>query len=69
MSPAGAASRRAGGPHVLINNAGGWTPGDEQYPDAPADAWTATMKLNLIAPMLLSQLVLAPMRASAAARS
>lgn len=52
----------AGGPHILINNAGGWTPGDRQYPDAPADAWTATMTLNLIAPMLLSQLVLAPMR-------
>jgi 3-oxoacyl-[acyl-carrier protein] reductase len=53
----------AGGPHVLINNAGGWTPGDKQYPDAPADAWTATMTLNLLAPMLLSQLVLEPMRA------
>jgi NAD(P)-dependent dehydrogenase (short-subunit alcohol dehydrogenase family) len=53
----------AGGPHTLINNAGGWTPGDKQYPDAPADAWTATMTLNLIAPMLLSQLVLEPMRA------
>lgn len=52
----------AGGPHVLINNAGGWTPGDDQYPDAPADAWSATMTLNLHAPMLLSQLVLDPMR-------
>jgi len=28
----------AGGPHILVNNAGGWTPGDKQYPDAPADA-------------------------------
>jgi NAD(P)-dependent dehydrogenase (short-subunit alcohol dehydrogenase family) len=50
-----------GGPHVLINNAGGWTPG-EQWPAAPADAWTATMNLNLLAPMLLSQLVLERMR-------
>jgi NAD(P)-dependent dehydrogenase (short-subunit alcohol dehydrogenase family) len=51
----------AGGPHVLVNNAGGWTPGD-QYPDAPPEAWTATLALNLTAPMLLSQFVLAPMR-------
>jgi NAD(P)-dependent dehydrogenase (short-subunit alcohol dehydrogenase family) len=50
-----------GGPHILVNNAGGWSPGG-QYPDAPADVWTATMQLNLLAPMLLSQLALAPMR-------
>ena len=29
-SPAGAARGRGRRPHVLINNAGGWTPGDEQ---------------------------------------
>jgi NAD(P)-dependent dehydrogenase (short-subunit alcohol dehydrogenase family) len=50
-----------GGPHILVNNAGGWSPGG-QYPDAPPDVWTATMQLNLLAPMLLSQLALAPMR-------
>jgi NAD(P)-dependent dehydrogenase (short-subunit alcohol dehydrogenase family) len=50
-----------GGPHVLINNAGGWTPG-EQYPEAPAPAWGATMTLNLLAPMLLTQLALGPMK-------
>jgi NAD(P)-dependent dehydrogenase (short-subunit alcohol dehydrogenase family) len=51
-----------GGPHVLINNAGGWTPG-AQFPAAPAEAWQATMTLNLLAPMLLTQLVLGHMRA------
>jgi NAD(P)-dependent dehydrogenase (short-subunit alcohol dehydrogenase family) len=50
-----------GGPHILVNNAGGWTPG-EQYPAATVDAWGATMALNLIIPMLLSQLALKPMR-------
>jgi NAD(P)-dependent dehydrogenase (short-subunit alcohol dehydrogenase family) len=49
-----------GGPHVLINNAGGWTPG-AQFPAAPAEAWGATMTLNLLAPMLLTQLALEPM--------
>ena len=49
-----------GGPHVLVNNAGGWTPG-EQYPVAgPAD-WGTTLDLNLRAPMHLTQLVLEPM--------
>jgi 3-oxoacyl-[acyl-carrier protein] reductase len=50
-----------GGPHVLINNAGGWTPG-QQFPVATPDAWGATMTLNLIAPMLLTQLALKPMK-------
>jgi NAD(P)-dependent dehydrogenase (short-subunit alcohol dehydrogenase family) len=50
-----------GGPHVLVNNAGGWTPG-EQFPIAPAAAWSATLDLNLRAPMLLAQLAIAPMR-------
>src|SRR5690348_16502135 len=35
----------AGGPHLLINNAGGWTPGS-QFPAAPASAWTHTLDLN-----------------------
>jgi NAD(P)-dependent dehydrogenase (short-subunit alcohol dehydrogenase family) len=50
-----------GGPHILVNNAGGWTPG-EQYPAAEPDDWGATMALNLTVPMLLSQVVLKPMR-------
>ncbi|MEU4419692.1 SDR family oxidoreductase [Actinoplanes sp. NPDC024001] len=57
-----AAAQELGGPHVLVNNAGGWTPG-QQYPRAAAADWAATIDLNLIAPMLLSQLVLEPMRA------
>ncbi|BAL89459.1 putative short-chain dehydrogenase [Actinoplanes missouriensis 431] len=56
-----AAARELGGPRVLVNNAGGWTPGD-QYPHAAESAWTATIELNLIAPMALSQLVIPAMR-------
>jgi 3-oxoacyl-[acyl-carrier protein] reductase len=56
-----AAAGELGGPHILINNAGGWTAGDHQYPYAPPAAWGATLDLNLRAPMLLSQLALEPM--------
>lgn len=49
-----------GGPHILVNNAGGWTVGD-QYPRAAPDAWCTTLDLNLRAPMRLSQLCLWPM--------
>ncbi|RKN32308.1 SDR family NAD(P)-dependent oxidoreductase [Micromonospora musae] len=55
------AARELGGPHVLVNNAGGWTP-RRQYPEATADEWAATINLNLVAPMMLSQLVMAPTR-------
>lgn len=41
---------------VLVNNAGGWLPGD-QYPEAAADAWLSALTLNLVAPMLLTQLL------------
>ncbi|KUL31931.1 hypothetical protein ADL15_20695 [Actinoplanes awajinensis subsp. mycoplanecinus] len=51
-----------GGPHVLVNNAGGWTAGGQQYPWAAPDDWIASIALNLTAPMLLTQLVLEPMR-------
>jgi NAD(P)-dependent dehydrogenase (short-subunit alcohol dehydrogenase family) len=57
-----AVARELGGPHVLVNNAGGWTR-RRQYPQATPDEWAATINLNLIAPMTLSQLVLEPMRA------
>ncbi|MDQ0363991.1 SDR family NAD(P)-dependent oxidoreductase [Catenuloplanes indicus] len=57
-----ALARDLGGPHVLVNNAGGWTP-RRQYPEATAPEWTSTVELNLVAPMRLSQLVLDPMRA------
>ncbi|MBU2667439.1 SDR family oxidoreductase [Actinoplanes bogorensis] len=55
-----AAAVDLGGPHVLINNAGGWTPGD-QFPAAPYEAWSGTLDLNLRAPMHLTQLALEPM--------
>jgi NAD(P)-dependent dehydrogenase (short-subunit alcohol dehydrogenase family) len=45
-----------GGPHILVNNAGGWIPGSGQFPDAEPAAWTAGLDLNLRAPMLLTQL-------------
>lgn len=51
-------ARDLGGADVLVNNAGGWTAGDAQYPAAPYDAWSRTLDLNLRAPMLLTQLFL-----------
>ncbi len=51
-----------GGPHVLVNNAGGWGDGDVQYPDASVDAWSAVLDLDLRAPMLLTQRCLPAMR-------
>jgi NAD(P)-dependent dehydrogenase (short-subunit alcohol dehydrogenase family) len=53
-------AEEAGGPHLLVNNAGGWSVG-EQYPAATPDSWGATLDLDLRAPMHLSQLCLAPM--------
>jgi 3-oxoacyl-[acyl-carrier protein] reductase len=50
-------ARDLGGADVLVNNAGGWTAGD-QFPAAPYDAWSRTLDLNLRAPMLLIQLFL-----------
>lgn len=41
---------------ALVNNAGGWLPGD-QYPDVDADTWLSAITLNLLAPMLLAQLL------------
>jgi NAD(P)-dependent dehydrogenase (short-subunit alcohol dehydrogenase family) len=55
-----AAAVAAGGPHLLINNAGGWTQGP-QFPLAPASAWAHSLDLNLRAPMHLTQLALEPM--------
>lgn len=40
----------------LVNNAGGWLPG-EQYPQAPAERWLSALTLNLVTPMLLTQLL------------
>lgn len=40
----------------LVNNAGGWQPGT-QYPEADLESWSASLTLNLLAPMLLTQLL------------
>jgi NAD(P)-dependent dehydrogenase (short-subunit alcohol dehydrogenase family) len=50
-----AAAQAAGGLDVLVNNAGGWTVGGEQFPDATAAAWRSAIELNLLAPMALAQ--------------
>jgi NAD(P)-dependent dehydrogenase (short-subunit alcohol dehydrogenase family) len=54
------AGRDGGGPHVLINNAGGW--GAANYLEATPEQWSATLDLNLRGPMLATQLALVPMR-------
>ncbi len=41
---------------ALVNNAGGWLSG-EQYPDTGYDTWLSSLTVNLIAPMLLTQLL------------
>ncbi|MHB8188094.1 MAG: SDR family NAD(P)-dependent oxidoreductase [Dermatophilaceae bacterium] len=51
-----------GGPHILVNNVGGWGAGDHQFPLSPRTEWNAVLDLNLRAPMLLTQLCLEPMR-------
>ena len=56
------AGRDGGGPHVLVNNAGGW--GEATYPEATPAQWGATLDLNLRAAMLATQLALEPMRAA-----
>ena len=56
------AGRDGGGPHVLVNNAGGW--GEANYPEATPEQWSATLELNLRAAMLATQLALEPMRAA-----
>lgn len=59
-----AEARDAGGLDVLVNNAGGWTVGSAQFPDAPASAWRAAIELNLLAPMELAQRALPELRRS-----
>jgi NAD(P)-dependent dehydrogenase (short-subunit alcohol dehydrogenase family) len=56
------AGRDGGGPHVLVNNAGGWGPAN--YPEAAPEQWSATLDLNLRAAMLATQLALEPMKAA-----
>jgi NAD(P)-dependent dehydrogenase (short-subunit alcohol dehydrogenase family) len=53
---------RFGALDVVVNNAGGTSRG-AQWPSAGVLEWRATLDLNLVAPMLLTQLALEPMRA------
>ncbi len=55
-------ARSLGGPHLLVNNAGGWGGGDRQFPHSPPAEWSSVLDVNLRAPMLLTQLCLDPMR-------
>ena len=51
-------------PQILVNNAGGGAVLRPCFPDASVDRWTASLDLNLRAPMLTTQLALEPMRAA-----
>lgn len=53
-----------GGPHVLVNNAGGWGGAGRQYPVATRAEWGAVLDLNLRAPMVATQRSIEPMRAA-----
>ncbi|MEV8371322.1 SDR family NAD(P)-dependent oxidoreductase [Kribbella sp. NPDC056861] len=49
-------------PQILVNNAGGGAVLRPCFPEADAGRWTASLDLNLRAPMLATQLALEPMR-------
>ena len=49
-------------PQILINNAGGGPNLSPSFPEASADRWTASLDLNLRAPMLATQLALEGMQ-------
>jgi NAD(P)-dependent dehydrogenase (short-subunit alcohol dehydrogenase family) len=51
-----------GGPHVLVNNAGGGGHVEPHFPDAAPEQWRATVELNFGGAMLATQLALEPMR-------
>ncbi|TDC50985.1 SDR family NAD(P)-dependent oxidoreductase [Jiangella ureilytica] len=59
-----AAASRLGPLGVLVNNAGGWGSAARRFPDAVPGEWGRVLDLNLRAPMLLTQAVLAPLRAA-----
>ncbi|MFI5707332.1 SDR family NAD(P)-dependent oxidoreductase [Kribbella sp. NPDC051620] len=49
-------------PLILVNNAGGGAVLRPCFPEASVERWTASLDLNLRAPMLATQLALGPMR-------
>ncbi|MGH3497634.1 MAG: SDR family NAD(P)-dependent oxidoreductase [Nocardioidaceae bacterium] len=52
------AAEAAGGADVLVNNAGSWSAGGAQFPDAEPARWRAAIELDLLAPMALIQLLM-----------
>lgn len=50
------------GPQILVNNAGGGPQLRPCFPEADVSRWTASLELNLRAPMLATQLALEPMK-------
>jgi NAD(P)-dependent dehydrogenase (short-subunit alcohol dehydrogenase family) len=58
---AAAADSLGGGPHILVNNAGGWGTAGRRFPEATTAEWGAVLDLNLRAPMALTQRFLGPM--------
>jgi NAD(P)-dependent dehydrogenase (short-subunit alcohol dehydrogenase family) len=56
------AGRGRGGPHILVNNAGGGGHVEPHFPDAAPEEWGPTLDLNLRGAMLATQLSLEPMR-------
>jgi NAD(P)-dependent dehydrogenase (short-subunit alcohol dehydrogenase family) len=44
-----------GGPHILVNNVGGWGSAGRQFPLALPVEWRQVLELNLAAPMELTQ--------------
>lgn len=52
---------RIGALRAFVNNAGGWSSGGLQFPDASPSEWSSVLDLNLRAPMLATQLCLQPM--------
>jgi NAD(P)-dependent dehydrogenase (short-subunit alcohol dehydrogenase family) len=58
------AEQGRGGPHVLVNNAGGGGHVEPHFPDATPGQWGATLDLNLRGAMLATHLVFERIRAA-----
>jgi 3-oxoacyl-[acyl-carrier protein] reductase len=56
------AGRKGDGPHILVNNAGGWGRAGRQFPAATPSEWSRVLDLNLRGPMLMTQRSLEPMQ-------
>jgi NAD(P)-dependent dehydrogenase (short-subunit alcohol dehydrogenase family) len=52
---AASAAALGDGPHILVNNAGGWGSVGRQFPEASPAEWGGVLDLNLRAPIRLTQ--------------